>query len=120
MGKTGTKTFDEDKTKVMLKKLVVLAYPDFKKPVDLCTDTSDLQLGAALVQEGKSIYFLHKKLDYAQMNHTVGEKELLDNHSFQSVQRNFMRSSSHSTYKPIESAIQDLIFSKNSVMWIIS
>ena len=44
---------------------MVLAYPDFKKPVDLYTDTNDLQLGAKLVQEGKSICFLHKQLDYA-------------------------------------------------------
>ena len=41
----------------MLKKAVVLAYPDFEKPFDLYTNTSDLQLGATLVEEGKPISF---------------------------------------------------------------
>ena len=41
----------------MLKKAAVLASLDFKKPFDLYTDASDLQLGATLVQESKSISF---------------------------------------------------------------
>ena len=61
----------------MLKKAAVLAYPDFEKPFDLYTDASDLQLGATLVQEGKPIGFYTRKLNSAQMNYTVGEKELL-------------------------------------------
>ena len=61
----------------MLKKAAVLAYPDFEKPFDLYTNASKLQLGATLVQEGKHISFYTRKLNSAQMNYTVGEKELL-------------------------------------------
>ena len=61
----------------MLSKEAILAYPDFLKPFDLYTDASDVQLGATLVQEGKPIGFYTRKLNGAQINYTVGEKELL-------------------------------------------
>jgi hypothetical protein len=62
----------------MLSKEARLLYPDFPKPFDLYTDASDLQLGAALVQEWKPLGFYTRKLNSAQMNYyTVGEKELL-------------------------------------------
>jgi hypothetical protein len=65
------------KAKDMLSKEARLSYPDFPKPFDLYTDASDLQLGATLVQEGKPLGFYTQKLNSAQMNYTVGEKELL-------------------------------------------
>ena len=74
-GKPEQKAFDE--AKEILKKAVVLAYPDFEKPFDLYTDASDLQLGATLVQGNKPIGFYTRKLNSAQMDYTVGEKELL-------------------------------------------
>ena len=61
----------------MLCKHAMLAYPDFEKPFDLYTSVSDLQLGATLVQDGKPISFYTRKLNSAQLNYTVGEKELL-------------------------------------------
>jgi hypothetical protein len=61
----------------MLSKEARLSYPDFSKPFDLYTNASDLQLGATLVQEGKPLGFYTRKLNSAQMNYTVGEKELL-------------------------------------------
>ena len=66
-----------EEAKEMLCKHAMLAYPDFTKPFDLYTDASDLQLGATLVQEGKPIGFYTRKLNSAQQNYTVGEKELL-------------------------------------------
>ena len=66
-----------EKAKDMLSKEARLSYPDFSKPFDLYTDASDLQLGATLVQEGKPLGFYTRKLNSAQMNYTVGEKELL-------------------------------------------
>ena len=62
----------------MLCKHTVLAYPDFKKPFDLYTDASDLQLGATLVQDGKPIGLYTRKLNSAHTEYTIGEKELLD------------------------------------------
>ena len=61
----------------MLSNEARLSYPDFSKPFDLYTDASELQLGATLVQEGKPLGFYTRKLNPAQMNYTVGDKELL-------------------------------------------
>ena len=61
----------------MLSQEAVLQYPDFKKPFHLFTDASDVQLGATLVQDGKPLGFYTRKLNSAQKNYTVGEKELL-------------------------------------------
>ena len=43
--------------KVMLCRHAMLAYPEFEKPLDLYTDTSDLQLEATLVQDENPIGF---------------------------------------------------------------
>ena len=66
-----------NKAKEMLSNEARLSYPDFSKPFDLYTDASELQLGATLVQEGKPLGFYTRKLNPAQMNYTVGDKELL-------------------------------------------
>jgi hypothetical protein len=63
--------------KEMIKSEVKLAFPDFNKPFHLYTDASDIQLGATLVQDGKPLGFYTRKLNSAQLNYTVGEKELL-------------------------------------------
>ena len=60
---------------------IMLAYPDFSKPFHCWTDSSDTQLGATLVQEHEGSFrplgFYTRKLNSAQLNYTVGEKELL-------------------------------------------
>jgi hypothetical protein len=81
-GKLNWKWGDEqqkafEKARDMLSKEARLLYPDYSKPFDLYTGASDLQLGATLVQEGKPLGFYTRKLNSAQMNYTVGEKELL-------------------------------------------
>jgi hypothetical protein len=64
-----------------LKKMVaqetMLAYPDFTKKFVIYTDASDRQLGAVIMQEGKPLAFYSRKLNKAQMNYSVTEKELL-------------------------------------------
>ena len=63
--------------KEMLKKEALLSFPDFEKPFHLYTDASDRQLGATVVQDGKPLGFYTRKLNPAQKNYTVGERELL-------------------------------------------
>ena len=48
--------------KEMLTKRATLAFPDFKKPLDLYTDVSHQQLGSTLLQDGKSLGFYTQKL----------------------------------------------------------
>ena len=63
--------------KEMIKIEVMLAFPDFNKPFHLYTDASDIQFGAMLVQDGRPLGFYTRKFSDPQLNHTVGEKELL-------------------------------------------
>ena len=53
------------------------AYPDFSKPFVIYTDASDYQLGSVITQEGRPLAFYSRKLNKAQVNYTVTEKELL-------------------------------------------
>ena len=61
----------------MLEKEAMLHYPDFSQPFKIHADASDEQLGAVLSQNGKPLAFYTRKLNSAQRNYTVGEKELL-------------------------------------------
>ena len=63
--------------KEMLTEHATLAFPNFEKPFDLYTDASDQQLGATLVQDGNPLGFYTRKINSAELNYTVGEKELL-------------------------------------------
>ena len=63
--------------KVMIKTEAKSSFPDFTKTFHLYTGTSDIQLDARLVQDGKSFGFYSRKLNNTQLNYTVGEKELL-------------------------------------------
>ena len=55
-----------------------LAFPDSTKQFDLYSNVSDVQLSATLVQDAKPLGFYTIKLNAAQTNYIVGEKELLD------------------------------------------
>ena len=72
---TANKAFIE--AKAMIAKATMLAFPDFSKPFDLHTDSSDYQLGSVLSQDDKPIAFFSRKLNTAQLNYTVTDKELL-------------------------------------------
>jgi RNase H-like domain found in reverse transcriptase len=66
-----------DTMKALLAKDAFLEYPDRNKRFDIFCDASDLQLGTAILQEGMLVVFYSRKLNSAQCNYTVCEKELL-------------------------------------------
>ena len=64
------------KLKVALASAPILAIVDPLKSFVVETDASDKAVGAVLLQEGRPIAFESKKLDKAQQNYSVYEKEL--------------------------------------------
>ena len=65
-----------DEVKSMLAQEAILIYPDFSKHFVIHSDASDLELDAINSQDGKPLAYT-QKLNLAQKNYTVGEKELL-------------------------------------------
>ena len=63
--------------KQIVSKEVLLSFPDYGQRFQLCTDASDLQMGAVLKQGNKTLAFFSKKLNDAQKRYGVGEKEML-------------------------------------------
>ncbi len=63
--------------KTTIAKEVVLAYPDFTKSFDICTDASTKQLGSVITQDNRPIAFFSRKLSDAQSKYTITELELL-------------------------------------------
>ena len=66
-----------DELKRIIAKDTLLAYPKFNQPFDVHTDASDYQLGSVISQNNRPIAFYSCKLNKAQKNYTVAEKELL-------------------------------------------
>jgi hypothetical protein len=63
--------------KKIIRREVILTFPDFHKPFHIYTDASDKQLGAVITQDEKPIAFYSRKLNSAQQRYTTVEQELL-------------------------------------------
>ena len=72
----------------------LLAYPDFNKRFDINMDARDYQLGAVIIQNGKTIAFYSRKWTKTQTQYTVIEKELL------SILHAFIRSKIENIHRP--------------------
>eukprot|EP00957_Ditylum_brightwellii_P023906 1802750-Ditylum_brightwellii.AAC.1 len=55
----------------------LMAFPNHNIPYHMCTNTSDHQLGAAILQNGRPVAYWSCKFTAAQRNYTTMEKELL-------------------------------------------
>ena len=69
----------EDAKQLMIEALTtapVLKKPNFREPMTLTTDASDVTLGAELSQDGHPIAFLSKTFSNAELNWPIYEKEL--------------------------------------------
>jgi hypothetical protein len=65
--------------KILITKETLLTYPNFKKPFEIHTDASKVQLGiaACISQEGRPVAFYSRILNPAQTRYTTTERELL-------------------------------------------
>jgi hypothetical protein len=80
--KTPIKWTDEmqqafDKMCLLMTADTLAAYLDHNKQFNIYTDSSDFQLGACIIQEGRLVAYFLRKLTESQQNYTTMEKEML-------------------------------------------
>ena len=70
----------QDAFELLKKKLTeapLLRTPNEKLPYEVVTDASDLGVGAVLLQEGHPVAYESRKLNSAELNYNITEKEML-------------------------------------------
>jgi hypothetical protein len=66
-----------NKIRLLMAANALAAYPDHNKQFYVYTDASDFQLGACIIQEGRSVAYFLQKLTKSLQNYTTTEKEVL-------------------------------------------
>ncbi|GFV71906.1 retrovirus-related Pol polyprotein from transposon opus [Trichonephila clavipes] len=66
-----------DAVKAAITKAPVLKFPDFKKPFELFTDASSIEVGAVVNQEQRPVVFASRTLSAEERNYTVTKRECL-------------------------------------------
>ena len=65
------------RVKAILVQGVIMTFPNHNKYFDTFTDSSDYQLGACIMQDGKPVAYYSRRSTSTQGNYTTIEKELL-------------------------------------------
>ena len=82
--KKGPITWTEESNQAFedIKKIVaedaMLHYPDFNKPFELHTDSSNYQMGTIISQNGRPVAYWSKKLSTTQKKYPTTDQELLE------------------------------------------
>ena len=93
------------------------AYPDHTKPFEVYTDSSDYQLGAAIMQKGKPVAYYSRKLTKAQQNYSTYEKELLAIYATLVTFRTMLLGTEITVYTDHQNHIYDKIRNRRVLNW---